>query len=596
MFMSVGVASAADIPPVYQQSQSVNERQIVVNEFVIDGVTAEDMRARMPELNALVERERQRHLEMDTLDSTDFNDAERAQILAFMQRVAQNGSADANVDEYLGLVEELRQTNTHRAAGLTIDQINAVAASVTDYYRAYGYFLARAVIPAQDVNRGVVTIQVFEGNFGDVVVEGNGSYSDEAIQDVFTDVQGDVITPETIESALVTLQNLPGLEASTSWQPGSEVGSSDLLVSVTEEDDWSAYGLIDNHLPDTTGSTRVMLGLSINNVTTRAGDTLSIGVIQTLNPSDDTFGQVSWRFPLMTQDDSITIGWGEDTFDIGGEFGVLDISGRSTYARVAYDHQMRRSFRQSSRFSVDFSTQRAEIAVGGAIVNEDKLSVFGAQFTYDSVNASNSVVKTGWLRFDLGITNFLGSLSQTDAIGSDILGRPPTRQGVDAGGVVFADSSFSKLSWDYQSARRIGSAFELTFRMQGQYTPDVVSSMQTYTMGGPGSIRGLPAGAFQVDSALVGSLDFGYRPGWIGAPVFSVFYDHGSGYVNDPLIASDAHRAFGSFGWGARYNINGWFVRLMSARMHQGRQFILEADPFADPNEQQYWFDIGSSF
>jgi hemolysin activation/secretion protein len=223
--------------------------------------------------------------------------------------------------------------------------------------------------------------------------------------------------------------------------------------------------------------------------------------------------------------------------------------------------------------------------------------VFGAQMNYDSISSSRDVVKSGWIRLDFGIPNFLGSFGQADAVAADVLGTPTTRQGVDTTGVIFADSSFNKLSWDYQSASRLSSSFEMTFRMQGQASDNVLSSMHTYTMGGPGSIRGLPAGAFQVDTAMVGSLDLGYRPGgWAGAPVFSVFYDQGLGYVNDPLLAEDRERSFGSFGWGVRYAIDDWFFRLMSARMHEGRAFITFANPDADPNEQQYWLDFGRSF
>jgi len=600
MLLSMGSAAASEgIPPVYHQTQAASARQIVVNGFVIEGVTTEEMVARMPEIEALVERERQRLLGLDQLDPTDFDDAERARILAFMQRVAQDDSADANVDGYRDLVSELRRTQSHRAAGLTVDQINAVAASVTDYFRAHGYFLARAIIPAQDVNGGVVRIQVFEGRFGEAVVEGNGSYSSEGIQEIFEGVEGDVITPESIEGALVALQGLPGLEASTTWQPGSEVGSSDLLVSVTDEDRFSGYALMDNHLADSTGTTRVLLGLSINNVATRRGDTLSLGVIQSLNPSDDTFVHFDWRMPLVSQDDALTIGWGQDTFDVG-EFAILGIGGRSTYARIGWDHQVRRSFHQNMSFGFDLATQRATIFIGNDIpVTQDKITVVGAQMNYDSVNSDRDLVKNGWLRLDFGLPNFLGSMSQADAVAADIAGVPTTRIGVDAGGTYFADSSFSKLSWDYQSARRLGSHFEVTFRMQGQYSPDVLPSMHTFSVGGPGAVRGLPMGvtsgslavpgfpsSFQADSAMVGSVDFGYRPGWYGAPVFSVFYDQASTYVSDPLLAADHHRAYGSLGWGIRYNISGFFVRLMSAKMHEG----------PDPGGVQWWFDIGSSF
>ena len=63
-------------------------------------------------------------------------------------------------------------------AGMTIGQIQEVAAAVTERYRGAGFILAQAFVPAQEVDDGVVTIEVFEGNLGAVIFQGNEVYRD----------------------------------------------------------------------------------------------------------------------------------------------------------------------------------------------------------------------------------------------------------------------------------------------------------------------------------------------------------------------------------------------------------------------------------
>ena len=133
---------------------------------------------------------------------------------------------------YLELLVEQR---LERDQGLTIGQMGLIAEEITKYYRERGYFLARAVIPAQEVVGGIVTIRVLEGRLGEIIPEGNRRYSDADIQAPFADFKGKMITVDRVEDALLTLQAYPGMSASGVFRPGKVVGTADMLVNVQGE-------------------------------------------------------------------------------------------------------------------------------------------------------------------------------------------------------------------------------------------------------------------------------------------------------------------------------------------------------------------------
>jgi hemolysin activation/secretion protein len=51
----------------------------------------------------------------------------------------------------------------------------AIAAAITDLYRAAGYHLSRAIVPPQDVAAGRVRVEVIEGRISEVALKGEGA-------------------------------------------------------------------------------------------------------------------------------------------------------------------------------------------------------------------------------------------------------------------------------------------------------------------------------------------------------------------------------------------------------------------------------------
>ncbi|WP_318531837.1 POTRA domain-containing protein, partial [Pseudomonas huaxiensis] len=64
---------------------------------------------------------------------------------------------------------------------VSLGELQAGANRITRLYRERGYPLARAYIPAQEIDGGVVQIAVMEGRFGEVGLNNTSRVADAAL-------------------------------------------------------------------------------------------------------------------------------------------------------------------------------------------------------------------------------------------------------------------------------------------------------------------------------------------------------------------------------------------------------------------------------
>jgi hemolysin activation/secretion protein len=93
----------------------------------------------------------------------------------------------------------------------TLAQLNAAARRITAYYRSRGFAVARALLPAQDITSGAVTISVIEGRVSSSRVANTSRLSDELVGSYIGQISpGDVIRSSQIDRGLLLLQDTPG--------------------------------------------------------------------------------------------------------------------------------------------------------------------------------------------------------------------------------------------------------------------------------------------------------------------------------------------------------------------------------------------------
>ena len=195
----------------------------------------------------------------------------------------------ADAADLQSLIAEQKQRR-----GISVVELEEIAAAVQAYYRDAGYLLAVAYVPSQEVADGVVELAVLPGLLGEVVVTGADQ---ELVASRFAGAMGEPVTEDAIAGRLYLLNQLPGVKAQAAFEPGAEVGETRLNLDVIQDRSWSARVLADNHGDPGTGEQR--LGVYGSWLNPRGiGDVLEGGALQTLNPANQTYGFVEYTTPV----------------------------------------------------------------------------------------------------------------------------------------------------------------------------------------------------------------------------------------------------------------------------------------------------------
>ncbi|MGB4360891.1 MAG: POTRA domain-containing protein, partial [Rhodoferax sp.] len=82
----------------------------------------------------------------------------------------------------------LEVTGFAPGSSLSLTDLQGMAARIATYYRQNGYFVAQAYVPAQEIQGGVVTIAVIEGQYGKVSLNNQTNVSNALANDLLAGI------------------------------------------------------------------------------------------------------------------------------------------------------------------------------------------------------------------------------------------------------------------------------------------------------------------------------------------------------------------------------------------------------------------------
>ncbi|MGH8401322.1 MAG: ShlB/FhaC/HecB family hemolysin secretion/activation protein [Gammaproteobacteria bacterium] len=607
------------VPPVYQRPLGTDEGgRVFVKKFVITGVIGDrnagidpneiqhQVDQRFGQLESLLEKTRTKQEGLANQGPEGFTPDEKQKIIDFMKGAVKTASPEEQQREYKQFIQQLQLERLQRLQGLTIGELQQVADGVTKYYHDRGYFLARAIVPAQEVKDGVVHIRVLEGRLAHVDVVGNKHYSQPVLAKPFQPLIGDLVTVTRTENALLTLTKYPGLSASGVFKPGPDVGTTDIVINVNQEKRYDASVRADNQGTEFTGKNRLVGTVNWNNPTGDA-DLLSVTALKTFSPSNSIFGDVRYGHPFFSASNTLALDVSRNSFDVSGSsISGLGIGGISKIAALSLQRAFLRSRERNVIGTVDLSRKRADTQSSGRVIGRDDLAVVGAQLNYDSIDSNAGTISTSYIRLERGLAGVLGVPSDT-AIENKEIQPPPSRTGSDN---KPATPDFTRLTVNYQLYKNLPNNQGLLFRLNGQYSPDLLSSLEQYVIGGSDNVRALPTSQFLMDTAAFGSLEYSVRaPGFAGKSAFGgytwgqvlrlrLFTDAGIGLLNKPVNSSTKRVTAAGSGVGVEFTIPGTMTaNLQWARLNGGvRGGTGPSDPTAVKDASQLWLDVTFSF
>ncbi len=586
------------VPPAVERPLDVDvgERLFVARFELKGAVDRPDAGIRVEDLEELAESLRREYLGLVDVDDNGFTEAERKRISEVMRGLVDAEDPGKEMAALEELIQGLREQRYRRLAGMTIGQIQEVAAAVTERYRSAGLVLAQAFVPAQEVTDGVVTIEVFEGKLGAVAFQGNEMYRDAVLAAPFSDLIDAPVTAAGIETAILTTSDFPGISVFGVFQPGTEVGETDLIVRVQRERRWQANLRADNYGTRFTGQYRVFADLQWNSPT-GVGDRLYGAFLRQFDPANGRFWQLEYERPVFSPGTSVGVSGQKNPFDVGSDLAAANLSGESEIYRLFGRHSLVRSRQQNVSTIVTWQYSKAVTSQATQPIFEDVLSTLEVEFDFDSIDSRARGLNLGALGFTFGLGDLLGGHGEDKAATQSV---PPSRQGASG---EFASNDFFKTYASYSRLQTLAEDISLLLRTEGQFSPSLLTSLEQFSIGGPASVRAYPVAEALFDSGVFGSLELTVNaPGFSHVPAFggmtwgqvlrvSFFSDFAYGHLNDALPTDRSSASFYGYGAGLAFGIPGELQgRLQFARPFPG------APTASDGDDDRWWFELTYQF
>ncbi|MBE0625266.1 MAG: ShlB/FhaC/HecB family hemolysin secretion/activation protein [Burkholderiales bacterium] len=371
---------------------------------------------------------------------------------------------------------------------LTLAQLRAMAAKIADYYHLHGYFVAQAYLPAQDIKDGAVTIAVIEGRYGSVTLRNQSKLSDGLANGLLGGLnRGDTIAIEPLENRLLLLSDVPGVNVKSTLVPGTEVGTSDLIVDVSPGKTVNGSVEADNAGDYYTGEYRVGATVNINNLAGR-GDVASLRVMT--SGSGMSYGRASYQMQFGKA--TTGIAYSALKYRLGEEFTPLDAHGTAEIASVYGSYPLIRS-RNTNLY-----------VLGGfdAKTYQDKIDLFS------SVTDKKNDVWWAGLNGN-HLDGFGGggasSYSLTQSFG-DLDIETPEALAIDAA-TARSNGHYQKLAFNVARLQRVSEKVSLYGSVYGQFASKNLDISEKMGMGGPYAVRAYPVGEGYGDEGYVATLE-----------------------------------------------------------------------------------------
>lgn len=436
---------------------------------------------------------------------------------------------------------------------LTLSQLDELAARITSYYQRRGYPLARAVIPAQTIREGVVSLVIIEARYGRISPDNQSRVDDSLLQATLAPLQGgQAIGQSELDHALLLLSDIPGVVVNATLKPGDAVGTSDLLVNITPGATVSGGVVLDNYGNRFTGRARIGATLNFINPL-HHGDVLTFNALS--SGSGTRYGRIAYESLLNGRGTRLGGAWSALHYALGEPLASLDAHGTARvqsawakhplvrtrdvnlYGQFQYDHLRLRDHIDASMIRTDRHLDNATISLAGDARDE---------FLSPSVSAWN----VGWTA---------GRVSFDDA----------TAQLADADGAR-TQGGFSRWNANLARLQSLSPADGLYLAVSGQWSDTNLDPSQKMTAGGPYTVRAYDTGAVSGDTGYRATIEFRHSLGaaWQGHWEAVAFVDSSRVKINRIARVAGTNSATLS-GAGVGLNWAGpdqWTARVFIAR------------------------------
>jgi hemolysin activation/secretion protein len=413
---------------------------------------------------------------------------------------------------------------------MTLTLLRDLAQKVQSYYRARGWFLAQAYIPAQTPRNGVVEIAVLEGRIGQVTVNvADGAPMSQAYADALAKRyirNGDLITENGLEMPLLLLRDVPRIDAKAVIDPGAATGSADVVINVAK--DPSAQVIsgrleLDNYGNRVSGITRIGAEVNVNNPF-GFGDQLSVRGLRALRSDDgaNSFGRVGYMVLVGSMGTRLGISAARLGYELGGDFAGLGANGVANVfgANVVQPLVRRKDENMFAELVVEHKKLTDRLEKPTFSEEERTLSSARLQLSGDLIDRW-----AGLNVYSISATRGRSRINDQVRLGLD-----------QAPNGANTEGNFTKLLYGFERLQQFFPGLYGKLSVSGQVANRNLHSAEKFALGGESTVRAFPVGSIVGDQGYTATAEMRWAIPLLQANRFTVvntvFYDVGRVTVN----------------------------------------------------------------
>lgn len=311
---------------------------------------------------------------------------------------------------------------------VTFEDLEQLVQDFNYAYATKGYVTARAFLPPQTIEDGVVRINLVEGLVGEVTVDNNKWTSDNYVKKRINAKKGDIFQIVELEQDILKFNKYNnGIKLKANLVKGEQIGTTDIKLQADEKFPFHVTALMDNAGRKTIGELRGGLMLQADSLF-KQRDRLTLGSYvsrHSVTPFAD------YNIPVNKYDGRVGFLFSSSYAQIGeGPYKIFDIESRSYNYSLYYTHPLIRKPNFELNAYVGANYKQAATSFSGYTLNTDRIASAEAALnarldTKKGIWYLNQGVYQAFPMFDKDLKYFkyTGSLIRLHDFGHGIVGQ-----------------------------------------------------------------------------------------------------------------------------------------------------------------------------
>ncbi len=400
--------------------------------------------------------------------------------------------------------------------GQTVDfpTLQNIAERLAGHYLERGY-LARVVVPEQDIKDGVVELRIIEGRRGSLEFDNRGRRLKESRVAGFIDrrlSRGAPLSVARLDEAMAILNEQPGVKVTSALKPGSREGEIGLAIQTDDKPLWSGAAGLNNQGSRSTGLIQGQGSISL------ANPTGNFDAASLLANVTDGNTYVRADYSLALGNSGLRLGANASRLDYRvteNSFRPLELNGSASTFGMTASYPLARTRTLALNAT---ASQEVKELVDRSIAGETS----NRRINVTSLGAAGNVqhqlgdrpMTTGF-----GAAVSFGDSDQRNAgaLATDRI----TRQ---------ANGHFSKFAYNMSNQGALDAQWSYFIALRGQLAGKNLDSSERMNLGGPSGVRAYPSGEATGDEGWL--VNFNLRRIINDSLTAAVFYDVGGITLN----------------------------------------------------------------